>query len=45
MPDFMCNVLLDERFMDLNIYQYGYEKCQPLHSYGPFIRNNYLFHS
>lgn len=44
MPDFMCNVLLDERFMDLNIYQYGYEKCQPLHSYGPFIRNNYLFH-
>ncbi|WP_373215980.1 AraC family transcriptional regulator [Ruminococcus sp. 5_1_39BFAA] len=30
--------------MDLNIYQYGYEKCQPLHSYGPFIRNNYLFH-
>ena len=44
MSDFLCNVLSDERFMDLNIYQYGYEKCQSLHSYGPFIRNNYLFH-
>lgn len=44
MSDFLYNILSDERFMDLNIYQYGYEKCQPLHSYGPFIRNNYLFH-
>lgn len=44
MSDFLYNILSDERFMDLNIYQYGYEKCHPLHSYGPFIRNNYLFH-
>lgn len=44
MSDFLFNVLSDERFMDLNLYQYGYQKCQPLHSYGPFIRNNYLFH-
>lgn len=34
----------DERFMDLTLFQYGYERCRPLHSYGPFIRNNYLFH-
>ena len=26
------------------MYQYGYEKCEPLHSYGPFVRNHYLFH-
>ncbi|MGN1267301.1 MAG: AraC family transcriptional regulator [Dorea sp.] len=34
----------DEHFMDLNIYQYGYEKCKPLHSFGPYVRNHYLFH-
>lgn len=44
MSDCVVNVLADERFMDLNIYQYGYERCEPLHSYGPYIRNNYLFH-
>ncbi len=38
------SVFQDERFMDLTIYQYGYEKCVPLHSFGPYIRNNYLFH-
>ena len=30
--------------MDLTLYQYGYEKCLPLHSYGPAVRNHYLFH-
>ena len=30
--------------MDLTLYQYGYEKCRPLHSYGPSIRNHFLFH-
>ncbi len=34
----------DEYFMDLSIYQYGYEKCKPLHSFGPYVRNHYLFH-
>ena len=34
----------DDRFMDLTLYQYGYEKCRPLHSYGPFVRNHFLFH-
>ena len=34
----------DEHFMDLSIYQYGYEKCKPLHSFGPYVRNHYLFH-
>lgn len=34
----------DERFMDLTLFQYGYEQCRPLHSYGPFVRNHFLFH-
>lgn len=44
MPNVLFSMFSDERFMDLTIYQYGYEKCRPLHSYGPFIRNHYLFH-
>lgn len=28
----------------LHSTSYGYEKCRPLHSYGPFVRNHFLFH-
>lgn len=38
------SVFQDERFVDLNLYQFGWERCEPLHSYGPHIRNHYLFH-
>lgn len=45
---FMSNVLFsvfsNERFVDLGLYQYGWEQCEPLHSYGPYVRNHYLFH-
>lgn len=44
MPNLLFHMFSDERFMDLSLFQYGYEKCRPLHSYGPFIRNHYLFH-
>lgn len=44
MTNHLFSVFQDERFMDLTIYQYGYEKCEPLHSFGPYVRNNYLFH-
>lgn len=44
MANLLFHMFSDERYMDLSIYQYGYEKCRPLHSYGPFIRNHYLFH-
>lgn len=44
MTDLLFSIFQDERFMDLTLYQYGYEKCDPLHSFGPFIRNHYLFH-
>ncbi|MCI9213132.1 MAG: hypothetical protein HFH17_08930 [Ruminococcus sp.] len=34
----------NEDYLDLRPYQYGWETCAPLHSFGPFIRNHYLFH-
>lgn len=44
MTDSHISIFPNERFMDLTLYQYGFEKCSPLHSYGPYIRNHYLFH-
>ena len=38
------HVFQDERFVDLNLYQFGWERTEPLHSYGPHARNHYLFH-
>jgi AraC-like DNA-binding protein len=34
----------NEQFMDLTLYQFGYEKCDPLHMFGPATRNHFLFH-
>lgn len=34
----------NENFIDLNLYQFGWEHCSPSHSYGPAARNHYLFH-
>lgn len=44
MSDLLFSIFPNERFVDLSLYQYGYEACAPLHSYGPYIRNHYLFH-
>lgn len=44
MTNHSFSVFQDERFMDLTIYQYGYEKCRSLQSFGPYVRKNYLFH-
>lgn len=38
------HVFSDERFVDLNLYQCGWEQTEPLHSWGPYVRNHYLFH-
>lgn len=34
----------DENFVDLTLVQFGWEQCEPLHSFGPHVRNNFLFH-
>ena len=36
---FRFHVFQDERFDDLNLYQYGWEQTEPLHSYGPYTKN------
>lgn len=41
---FKFHVFRDERFIDLNLYQFGWERTSPAHSYGPHARNHYLFH-
>lgn len=41
---FKFHVFRDERFIDLNLYQFGWERNEPAHSYGPHARNHYLFH-
>ena len=38
------HVFQDERFVDLTLYQYGWERTEPLHAYGPHKRDHYLFH-
>ena len=44
MADLSFSIFPNENFLDLRLYQYGWEQCGPLHSFGPFIRNHYLFH-
>lgn len=38
------HIFPNQYFIDLCLYQYGYEQCTPLSSFGPYIRNHYLFH-
>ena len=44
MEDHSVSVFPNENFLDLRLYQYGWEQCAPLHSFGPYVRNHYLFH-
>lgn len=44
MENILFSIFPNERFVDLGLYQYGWEQCEPLHSYGPSARNHYLFH-
>ena len=44
MSNVLFSIFPNERFVDLGLYQYGWEQCEPLHSYGPYARNHYMFH-
>lgn len=44
MSEALFSIFPNDRFVDLGLFQYGWEQCDPLHSYGPFARNHYLFH-
>ncbi|MDO4334048.1 MAG: AraC family transcriptional regulator [Eubacteriales bacterium] len=44
MKDLLFSVFPNENFVDLSLYQFGWERCAPSHSYGPAARNHYLFH-
>lgn len=42
--NYSFSVFPNENFLDFRLYQYGWEQCIPLHSFGPSVRNHYLFH-
>lgn len=44
MSDILFSVFPNENFVDLGLYQFGWEKCEPSHLYGPAARNHFLFH-
>lgn len=44
MDDLSFSIFPNENFLDLRLYQYGWEQCASLHSFGPFVRNHFLFH-
>ena len=44
MSELSFSIFPNENFLDLRLYQYGWEQCAPLHSFGPFVRNHFLLH-
>ncbi|GAB6168610.1 AraC family transcriptional regulator [Clostridium carnis] len=44
MSKFETYIFNNENYIDLKPIQFGAEQCDPLHSIGPTVKNNYLFH-
>jgi len=43
-PHRIVKYFTNDGYIDLSVIDFGYEECNPLHSYGPAIRDYYLFH-
>ncbi len=44
MSDYSFSLFPNDSFLDFRLFQCGWEQCEPLHSFGPFVRNHFLFH-
>ena len=44
MSEVIFSIFPRENFIDLGLYQFGWEQCDPSHSFGQAARNHYLFH-
>ena len=44
MHEYLFSIFPNEKFIDLGLYQYGWERCTPAHQFGPAARTHYLFH-
>lgn len=44
MNNLLFSIFPNKNFIDLGLYQFGWERCKPSHTFGPAARIHYLFH-